>query len=71
MKMVKKVLKYWYKIKFLIVDCEVYRVGKGFIFYVFDLRIELKNLVVCYVIIIGKLMIEVCVLLLWYEWLSF
>lgn len=63
MKMVKKVLKYWYKIKFLIVDCEVYRVGKGFIFYVFDLRIELKNLVVCYVIIIGKLMIEVCVLL--------
>lgn len=38
--MVKKVPKYWYKIKLPIADCEVYRVGKGSIFYAFDSRIE-------------------------------
>lgn len=43
--MVKKVPKYWYKIKLPIADCEVYRVGKGSIFYAFDSRIEPKNLV--------------------------
>lgn len=70
--MVKKVPKYWYKIKLPIADCEVYRVGKGSIFYAFDSRIEPKNLVARYghAIITGKLMIEVCALLLWHEWLS-
>lgn len=68
--MVKKVPKYWYKIKLPIADCEVYSVGKGSIFYAFDSRIEPKNLVARHAIITGKLMIEVCVLLLWHEWLS-
>lgn len=69
-KMVKKVPKYWYKINLPIADCEVYRVGKGSIFYAFDSRIEPKNLVARHAIITGKLMIEVCALLLWHEWLS-
>lgn len=68
--MVKKVPKYWYKIKLPIAVCEVYRVGKGSIFYAFDSRIEPKNLVARHAIITGKLMIEVCALLLWHEWLS-